>query len=148
MAETEGRRKMTFFDLRNEKQKSSFPGGDPTSRINFLFEHVTLISMTVMAGLGAVMWVAAVATDYWVILVSSSVQQIFDNSNGLPRADIFLWSYSGLWQRCDIFYKYSLEKTPPLDNVTVLATDNHVTKCSFHPLSIPMYNNTSDSNKD
>ena len=129
------------------KQKSSVPGGDPaTSKLNFLFEHFTLMAMTIFACLGAALWIVAIATDYWIILISTAPDRDFAHSNlganedlssSAPHHNIFLWSYSGLWRRCDIYYRYSEDNILPLDNLTILDSQNHVTRCTFHPFTRP-----------
>ena len=46
--------------------------------------------------MGLVFWLAAVSTDYWVVVVAGY--------NGTVLEDkIYLWSHSGLWRKCHIF---------------------------------------------
>ena len=109
-----------------------------SSPVNFLYEHVALSLMTAIACLAGVIWMVAIATDYWIISISSAIQPLIYSEQNLPQnADIFLWSYSGLWRRCDIFYQlHSLQNTSlRLNNETVLDQTNHVRRCDFHQLS-------------
>jgi len=130
MAKDKKIRKLTF---RPAKKDSELEELNPAlARANFLFEHVALALMTAFACIGGIIWMVAIATDYWVISISSSIQYLIQSGYDSTGSDIFLWSYSGLWRRCDVFYKGN---APPLDNVTVTSIENHETRCEFHPLS-------------
>lgn len=130
MVKDKNARKLTF---RPPKKDSELEELNPAlARANFLFEHVALALMTAFACIGGIIWMVAIATDYWVISISSSIQYLIENGYDSTGSDVFLWSYSGLWRRCDVFYKSG---APPLDNITVSSIENHETRCDFHPLS-------------
>ena len=131
---------MTF----RPNKKSQHEESPALARANFLFEHVALALMTAFACIGGIIWMVAIATDYWVITISSSSQYLSqDEDTSHTNFDIFLWSYAGLWKRCDIFYEASLNSTPPLNNMTVSNSDYHKTVCNFHLLSTSKSNDTS-----
>ena len=144
MAKDKNVRKMTFRQPKKDQEEMN----PALARANFLYEHVALALMTAFACLGGIIWMVAVATDYWLISISSSIQYLIRNKNPLAvnGSDIFLWSYSGLWRKCDIFYHSSLNNTPPLDNVTVSDITNHLILCEFHPISKSEDNKQSSNN--
>ncbi len=70
-----------------------------------LFERRLLTSITGLAGLGAIAWLVAISTDYWIVVVPS---QHIMREEGAVDADVidgrrFLWSHSGLWKCCNVF---------------------------------------------
>ncbi len=78
-----------------------------------LFERRLLTFVTAMAGVGVVVWLAALATDYWIVVVAdqldgdkTGVGGVGDNG-GHKEGRQFLWSYSGLWKFCAV-YRVSL----------------------------------------
>ena len=104
-----------------------------TTRFNFLFEHSCLTIITSLVCLAAVGWLAAVSTDFWVVVVGGM--------NGILLSDedspalVFLWSYSGLWRRCDVFTNAQNLTVDRDDgsNYTVDANPaSHVTHCHHH----------------
>ena len=147
MAKDKNIRKMTFRPPKKEGTEEENPA---IARANFLFEHVALAMMTAFACVGGLIWMVAIATDYWVISISSSIEHLIhniDENSSLQHSDIFLWSYSGLWRRCDIFYQQSSQ---PLDSDTnstrniISNIANHITRCDYHSLSKTNNNNSSD----
>ena len=130
MAKDKNIRKMTFRPPKKDSELEEF--NPALARANFLFEHVALALMTAFACIGGIIWMVAISTDYWVISISSSIQYLIQSGYDSTGSDVFLWSYSGLWRRCDVFYK---SDSPPLDNITVSSPENHETRCDFHPLS-------------
>jgi uncharacterized membrane protein len=98
------------------KLEAEDPGTATASTIipDLLFERRVLTFVTAIVFCGLFVWLAAVSTNYWVIVVGGL--------HGLELPDkglVFLWSHSGLWQRCDIF-------------ATLEARDVHLTKCEYH----------------
>ena len=126
---------MTFRPPKPEGDEEENPA---IARANFLFEHVALALMTAFACIGGIIWMVAIATDYWVISISSSIENLLpniDKNPSLQHSDIFLWSYSGLWRRCDIFYQQTLDSDTNLTWNHISNIANHITRCDYHPLS-------------
>ena len=142
MAKDKNIRKMTFRPPKPEGEEEE---NTAIARANFLFEHVALALMTAFACIGGIIWMVAIATDYWVISISSSIENLLpniDKNPSLQHSDIFLWSYSGLWRRCDIFYQKTLDTNLTWNHISNIA--NHITRCDYHPLSNTKNNNSSD----
>lgn len=66
-----------------------------------LYERRVLTFVTAFSILGAAVWMAAVATDYWIIVIPKTVNMTI-NADGYLKGS-FLWSHSGLWRKCDYF---------------------------------------------
>ena len=65
-----------------------------------LYERRVLTFVTAVTALGVVAWLAALSTDYWIIIVPEEPEAaniVFNDTT------VFLWSYSGLWQKCFVF---------------------------------------------
>lgn len=102
---------MGRLSYRYEKEKEPLSSGGGSSS-TLLFERRVLTFVTCLLGVGLVSWLAAVSTDYWVVVVAGY--------NGTVLEDkIYLWSHSGLWRKCHIFAF--------LTNRT-----DHVTRCTYH----------------
>jgi len=102
---------MGRLSYRYEKEKEPLSSGGGSSS-TLLFERRVLTFVTCLLGVGLVSWLAAVSTDYWVVVVAGY--------NGTVLEDkIYLWSHSGLWRKCHIFAF--------LNNRT-----DHVTRCTYH----------------
>lgn len=147
MAKDKNIRKMTFRQPKKEGAEDENPA---IARANFLFEHVALALMTAFACAGGLLWMVAIATDYWVISISSSIEHLIQNidkNSSVQQSDIFLWSYSGLWRRCDIFYQQIYQHLDSDTNSTLINISNianHITRCDYHLLSKTKNNNSSD----
>ena len=64
-----------------------------------LFEKRILTAVSALCGLSAVLFLASIATDYWLIVVPPAPVQDPGAETGLE----LLWSHGGLWRLCDVY---------------------------------------------
>ncbi len=57
-----------------------------------LYERRVLVFVTGLAFFGTAVWIAALATDYWIVVVPKAVNATL----GVDKPS-FLWSHSGIW---------------------------------------------------
>ena len=62
-----------------------------------LYERRVLMFVSAINIVGVVVWLAAVATDYWIVVFPKNI-----TSNG-EGTMTYLWSHSGLWRKCQYF---------------------------------------------
>lgn len=62
-----------------------------------LYERRLLMFVSAINIVGIVIWAAAVATDYWIVVFPKTI-----TSNG-DGTITHLWSHSGLWRKCEYF---------------------------------------------
>ena len=68
---------------------------DPVQQV--LYERRVLMFVSAINIVGVVVWLAAVATDYWIVVFPTNI-----TSNGEGTIS-HLWSHSGLWRKCEYF---------------------------------------------
>merc|ERR1719412_3566919 len=106
-----GRQKINYKYPKKEKD----PPTAASSATTLLFEKRVLTFFTCLLFVGLTSWLAAISTDYWIIVVGGF--------NGTVIGDkLYLWSHSGLWRRCDI---YAVLSSPQVHN----------TRCTYHSYS-------------
>ena len=110
------------------------------AKFNVLFEHTCLVVMTAMVCLAFVIWLVAVSTDYWVIVIAGSKGILLDSAS---KQLVFLWSYSGLWRRCDIITE-ALNLTG-VDFDIDTQPEKHFKRCHHHTFSPPVAPTAKDS---
>lgn len=142
---------MAFYTASNAaiQRRRKIPASENArlSRLNFLFEHICLTVKTALVCLAFLVWLVAVSTDYWVVVIGDGVAGtpgilIKEIPSGHPIVSAantqtgshlaFLWSYSGLWRHCEV--------TTQAFNVTADERDfqidpdvsRHVTSCRHH----------------
>lgn len=97
----------------NYKSQKKDKGPVASSAPAILFEKKVLTFVTGLLCFSIVLWLASVATDYWVIVVANGTDGFAVGSK------LYLWSYSGLWRKCDIFVEAA---QPQL----------HISQCGYH----------------
>ncbi|XP_063223487.1 uncharacterized protein LOC134531648 [Bacillus rossius redtenbacheri] len=98
-----------------------------------LFERRVLFACTCMVGLAAVLWVAAISTNYWFV-VDGGAKGIYVNAT----RRFFLMSHSGLWRICrkSMFLGVPAPGRQPVDSSTVTVIGNVTlhTNCKNHEM--------------
>ncbi|KAJ9583042.1 hypothetical protein L9F63_022621, partial [Diploptera punctata] len=104
-----------------------------------MFERRVLFACTAMIGLSIILWIAAVATDWWFI-VDGGEHGIFVNET----KRFFLHSNSGLWRICRTSYARMMLTPGNATNITGITTTVNVTSkitifkfCKFHDMFPP-----------
>ena len=69
-----------------------------------LYEKRLLTFITGLTGVGVLVWLVALATDYWIVVVANEEGgiEVASPSNGTAKR-AFLWSHSGLWKCCAMY---------------------------------------------
>eukprot|EP00096_Caligus_rogercresseyi_P000268 TRINITY_DN1066_c2_g1_i1.p1 TRINITY_DN1066_c2_g1~~TRINITY_DN1066_c2_g1_i1.p1 ORF type:complete len:286 (+),score=36.57 TRINITY_DN1066_c2_g1_i1:97-954(+) len=65
-----------------------------------IFEASLIKYATGLVSLALVLWVGAISTNYWIVVVGGEEGIPL---NGSLSGRTFLWSHSGLWSRCDYY---------------------------------------------
>ena len=70
-----------------------------------LYERRVLMFVTAINIVGVIVWLTAVATDYWIVVFPKSIAS---STNGTNTR---LWSHHGLWREC-VYYGIPLDSNP------------------------------------
>ena len=62
-----------------------------------LYERRVLMFVSAINIVGVIVWLTAVATDYWIVVFPIKLSSYSEGK--ITR----LWSHSGLWRKCDYF---------------------------------------------
>ena len=79
-----------------------------------LYERRVLMFVTAINIVGVMVWLTAVATDYWIVVFPKSIALSTNATNTR------LWSHHGLWREC-VYYGIPLDSNPP----GVVVTDSN-----------------------
>ena len=70
-----------------------------------LYERRVLMFVTAINIVGVIVWLTAVATDYWIVVFPKSIALSTNGTN------THLWSHHGLWREC-VYYGTPLDSNP------------------------------------
>ena len=87
---------MGRLNYKYQKKEATTPASPASSAPVLLFEKRVLTYVTFLLFLGLAIWMAAVFTDYWIVVVGHQEGPEVENKT-------FLWSHSGMWRRCDLY---------------------------------------------
>ncbi|CAB4062473.1 unnamed protein product [Lepeophtheirus salmonis] len=81
-------------------KRQKFEQTEEDDAYQVIFESNLIKYATGLVSVAFILWIIAISTNYWVIVVGGSAGIPL---NGSLSGRTFLWSHSGLWKRCDYF---------------------------------------------